>query len=467
MSTQETLLKQFDGAFNLTPQQVEKVITGLNGECDTGLRTSSEAISTMIPSFVTALPTGQEQGTYLAMDLGGTNLRITAVQLLGDGKIELIEEKRKVTKELQTGKADAFFDWIADATRVLITEKAAHLFSEAQVRHEEPLSMGVTWSFPINLTAIDKGNCLRMGKGFVIEGVEGNDLVEMMDAAFRRQKMNVHVNAVLNDTVGTLIAAAYLKNPHVRISVIAGTGSNAANCEKVKDIIKLPADIVAQHDPEDLMIMNTEWDIMGSDTELPRTKYDDIVDSETAHPGFQPFETMISGLWIGELVRLVIHDFVKQGALFGGVLPRGMEAPLSFETARMSEIERAKDLNDIADILRKHYTIDTQPTDQDLSAIQHIVQTIGNRTAVLTAAAVAALIRRDMRHFAKEDEDIVVAFTGSVYEHYPNMEQKLRHALADIFGASFGDRLKLVHAPDGSAIGAAICAMVVDQKQEK
>lgn len=50
----------------------------------------------MIPSFVTGVPNGTERGTYLALDLGGTNLRVCAVKLLGDGNFTITQEKYKV-----------------------------------------------------------------------------------------------------------------------------------------------------------------------------------------------------------------------------------------------------------------------------------------------------------------------------------------------------------------------------------
>lgn len=50
----------------------------------------------MIPSFVTGVPDGSEKGTYLALDLGGTNLRVCEVKLKGDGTFEMKQEKYKV-----------------------------------------------------------------------------------------------------------------------------------------------------------------------------------------------------------------------------------------------------------------------------------------------------------------------------------------------------------------------------------
>jgi len=44
-------------------------------------------------------PTGEEQGEYLALDLGGTNLRVCLVTLLGAGKFEVTQTKYRLTEE--------------------------------------------------------------------------------------------------------------------------------------------------------------------------------------------------------------------------------------------------------------------------------------------------------------------------------------------------------------------------------
>ena len=66
-------------------------------------------------------PTGNEKGEYLALDFGGTNLRVVLIRLEGNGKFEVI---KKVAKPLvkpgeydficADANADELFDFIAD-----------------------------------------------------------------------------------------------------------------------------------------------------------------------------------------------------------------------------------------------------------------------------------------------------------------------------------------------------------------
>lgn len=50
----------------------------------------------MIPTYVMGWPTGKEVGPYLAVDLGGTNLRVCHVELEGDGRFEVTQTKYKM-----------------------------------------------------------------------------------------------------------------------------------------------------------------------------------------------------------------------------------------------------------------------------------------------------------------------------------------------------------------------------------
>ena len=55
------------------------------------------------------------------------------------------------------------------------------------------------------------------------------------------------------------------------------------------------------------MIVNTEWGAFGDNGELDYivTKWDRNVDAASLNPGKQIFEKMISGMYMGEVVRQV------------------------------------------------------------------------------------------------------------------------------------------------------------------
>ena len=43
------------------------------------------------------------------------------------------------------------------------------------------------------------------------------------------------------------------------------------------------------------------------------SEYDDVVDEHSVNRGKQRFEKMIAGMYLGEIVRLILLDLCKQG----------------------------------------------------------------------------------------------------------------------------------------------------------
>ena len=102
----------------------------------------------MLPSFNYKLPTGQEHGTYLAVEVGGSNLRVALVDLRGRTMGHKSLEIRRttispITSEVKALPGFAFFDWMAREIRKMLAQ-------EGETREGSvPLRMGLAWSFPI------------------------------------------------------------------------------------------------------------------------------------------------------------------------------------------------------------------------------------------------------------------------------------------------------------------------------
>ena len=113
----------------------------------------------------------------------------------------------------------------------------------------------------------------------------------------------MELTALINDTTGTLIASHYV-NPKTKIAVIFGTGCNAAYIEHIKEIPKVKHLGIT----EDLdMAINCEWvrkyhsnsnslsynrfreplTRLNTSNDLPRTKYDIIMDQTSNKPDEQ------------------------------------------------------------------------------------------------------------------------------------------------------------------------------------
>jgi hypothetical protein len=103
----------------------------------------------MLPSYNHQLPNGCERGQYLALDVGGSTLRVALVELRSreargceSGIIRMKSfEIGPVVKDLE---GMAFFNWMA--ARIVETV-AEHVKQDDG--SEKPLPMGLAWSFPI------------------------------------------------------------------------------------------------------------------------------------------------------------------------------------------------------------------------------------------------------------------------------------------------------------------------------
>jgi hexokinase len=103
----------------------------------------------MLPSYNHQLPHGNEQGTYLALDVGGSTFRIALIELFGRksegmGSTILKRNTFKITNDVKSLKGVQFFDWMAKRIGETLSGQ-----SEGNNMSEAPLSMGMSWSFPI------------------------------------------------------------------------------------------------------------------------------------------------------------------------------------------------------------------------------------------------------------------------------------------------------------------------------
>ena len=128
------------------------------------------------------------------------------------------------------------------------------------------------------------------------------DSTSRWNSARNPKQHTVQVVAILNDTTGCLMSTAW-REPKCRIGLILGTGTNACYLEDIDNVELWDGD---SGDPRHVII-NTEWGGFGDNGELDfiRTKWDLSVDEGSLNPGAQIFEKMISGMYMGELVRQV------------------------------------------------------------------------------------------------------------------------------------------------------------------
>lgn len=351
------------------------------------------------------------------------------------------------------------------------------------------------------------------------------------------------IAAITNDTVATLASLAYavksLPNSRVAMGIIVGTGCNATIPMKLSALHESKAKNVSSKNPgAEETIVNTEWTIAGAAPPLREldiiTKWDAELDQACARPGFQPFEYMTGGRYIGELVRIILYDYLTSViGLSKKELPATLIQEYSLTTSFISDnVARARSDQTLAVSLNRLLPV---PESSDwrwdgitAGAFRKIAMTVQKRSAGLIAAAVVGLLacaqeielKVDSRENSPQNsnaaspifngandsprevdnaahptsdpgapvsrqahvvpvlsptptppdwqsgpEELVVAFTGGIIQHYPNFKEMCQQYIDRLIMRTgpqkSGKSVFLRESSDGGVIGAGVLAGMV------
>lgn len=447
-------IKQSMQDFHLSDEQLESARDRMLQDMEKGLNkdTNPKASVKMLPSFVQSIADGTEDGMFLALDLGGTNFRVLLVTLKAGEKAEMDSQIYKMPEEIITGPGDKLFDHIADCM--------AEFLHRLDLQNKS-LPVGFTFSFPCKQHSIDSATLITWTKGFNAPGVEGNEVVSLLrDAIKRRGDLKLEVLALVNDTVGTMMSCAHdIKD--CLVGLIVGTGTNCCYMDKMKNVEVLP-------ETDGDMCINMEWGAFGDDGVLDdiRNGYDRELDENSMNKGKQLFEKMISGMYLGEIVRLVLCKLTDQKVLFSGVHSDELKTPGKFETAYVSQIERnAKNgFNAIQNIL---YNMDLGAMHADCEIVEYVCEAVSTRAAYLCAAGIAAIALKIKNNCPDRKEmEITVGVDGTVYKKHPTFARNMAFKVDQLTEGS-GITVKFALSYDGSGKGAALIAAVAQKRHVK
>lgn len=456
----------------------------------------------------------------MAVDLGGTNFRVCSIQLHGNTTFSLTQSKVAIPRELMVAKTSKeLFSFLAkQIENFLKTHHEEHYAGHIRRRQtgetfkdQEIFNLGFTFSFPVNQIGINRGLLMRWTKGFDIAETVGQDVCALLQKEIDELHLPVRVAALVNDTVGTLMARSYTSpgKTGTLLGAIFGTGTNGAYVEKLNKVTKLTSKKAeaGQYDQSTgEMIVNTEWGSFDNSLRtLPNTPYDAELDEKSVNPGIQMFEKRVSGMFLGEILRLAIVSLLKDPAF-----------PLfRDENSAQNDIHSTTQIHDssplytqwgidtsflsicagdtspgyrmIRQTLDKDYGISAVSA-EDAEAVRVIAAAVGKRAARLSAVAIAAIVLNTGRlnssaasgtattekkeginpprgegESSADDEDVIdIGVDGSLVEFYPNFEDHIREALREIegIGEKGEKKVRIGIAKDGSGVGAALIALV-------
>ncbi|KAL4807705.1 hypothetical protein BDV18DRAFT_107247 [Aspergillus unguis] len=530
-----------------------------------------ESDEQFLPTPLSKLPNGLETGRYLAIDVGGSYLRVAFIELLGDSadpdvsrtcaserpikKAQTHRVKRTLEKawpiqeHLKKDKADDLFAWIGDCIAEVVAESLSS--DETKGTVPEELEMGITFSFPIMQESLGEATLMPMGKGFAItsdlnlrkillNGYEKHTRRPDDDdePSSKRRKLfalpKLKISAITNDTVATLASLAYsvksLPNSRVAMGIIVGTGCNATIPMRLSALHEDKVKLVRRSDPDTSeIIVNTEWTISGVFPPLRDlgivTSWDAQLDAASARPGFQPFEYMTGGRYIGELIRLVLIDYlINITGASQAALPEGLTKEYALTTSYISDnVARSRSDKELAAELARALPPRNDTWQWDITSagvFRKVARTVQRRSAGLIAAAVVGLLacageielRLDSNESSPQvshpaspiasqsrtagsaggprgvegpivpiiapsptpadwqsgPEELVVAYTGGIIQHYPNFKEMCQQTIDRLIMRTgpqkSGKSVFLREASDGGVIGAGVLAGMVGNR---
>ncbi|EFJ10895.1 hypothetical protein SELMODRAFT_269350 [Selaginella moellendorffii] len=463
----QCIVDEFRGGCSTPLSRLRQIVDNMVVEMHAGLAIDGGSKLKMVLSYVDNLPTGNEEGLFYALDLGGTNFRVLRVQLGGKEKRIMNQEYKEVSipPKVMVGSNEDLFDFIA-------TELASFVASEGEGFYLLPgqqRELGFTFSFPVKQTSINSGTLMKWTKGFAIAETVGKDVVEELQGAMHRSNVDMRVAALVNDTVGTLAGGRY-EDDDVMVAVILGTGSNACYVERADAIPKWRGPLPASGS----MVINMEWGSFTS-AHLPKTEVDDALDADSVNPCDQIFEKMISGMYLGDIVRRVLWKLAAEAAFFGGKVPSRLEVPFILRTPDVSAIhaDQSPDLKEVIRVLRVVFGIQSS-TLQMRKMIVDVCDIVAERGARLAGAGIVGILKKIGRDggslanngglenhsyaAAEERKKTVVAMDGGLYEHYPKFREYLKQSVVELIGKEAAEHIELRLSKDGSGIGATLLA---------
>jgi hexokinase len=379
----------------------------------------------MIPTFIEtarAVPRGEK---VIALDAGGTNLRVALVGFdeAGAPVIEGLARHRMPGVEDAIGREE-FFRALASFVLPLVGRADR---------------IGFCFSYPAEILPQKDGRLIQFTKEIKAQGVEGeligSRLAEALAGAGAPGRPRI---VLINDTVTTLLAgrnAVPGRRFDSFVGVVCGTGFNVAYVESNALIRK-----TSGLDRAGSQVVNTESGSYGRDVLGP---VDDAFDATMANPGRYRHEKTISGAYLGALAL-----FAARAAIGAALDPVQGLTTRELNDYLLSPDDPATSLGRVSAGLPA----------ADAAALYAVCDAVVERAAAHVAINIAAVILktgrgRDPRY------PVCVTVDGTTFWQLrafrSRVECFLRHALS----GSRARAWEITGVDDAPLLGAAIAAL--------
>lgn len=388
----------------------------------------------MIPAFFNAdaIPSTEEK--VIALDAGGTNLRVSLLHVKPGMEAEVLYmHKQPMPGTQDRMDRNAFFDAIARAI-VPIAEQSERI--------------GFCFSFPCQILPTFDGKILSLDKEITVSDCEGALVGEnLCEALARLGAPHNHRIAILNDTVAALLGASAehpAQNYGGQVGCILGTGMNCCYSERNGRIIKDDALKLLPGSS----IINTECGMFGADT-LLLTAADEYVRTISKVKDGNLLEKMISGAYQGKVLDGLLKTAAQAG-LFSETLCKHLNPGISAE-------DISQYLSSPASVGLLH---NMASNDKDAHVLYELTDAVVERAALLAVMVMTAVM-----HFANIGTDplrpVCIAIEGTTYEKNHVFRNKIQAHLIHYTQRIRGYHTRVVSTKNANLVGASIAALTL------
>lgn len=361
--------------------------------------TEKEALK-MLKTHIVAKNDKVLPNEYVAIDIGGTNMRV--------GKLKISNDSVVIEKLIKVSLKTAFRDYTSDKYSIKDLFKIALQKIEPFLDRNKLYSLAVTVSFGIKSATKENAMIIELSKGFELKNTIGEDISDVLKEVISELNLKLIPVAIINDCVATMVTGRFF-NPNADISMIVGTGHNSCFVNKDMEVINIESANFSKN--------------------IPLTGFDSKVLSRMPGECGKVLEVLTGGKYIGKIANAMIEHLVECGllkeckAVTTDVLTKCMDGEFDFNYSA----EQREVIGVIANILFE-------------------------RSAKLIASEIFAVLM----FIDKELENKhTVIFDGSVYENCKFFREQIARTLSEILVEN-SDVLSFKLIKDASIMGPAI-----------
>ena len=378
----------------------------------------------MIPTYLVNDGDVPKNEPVIVIDAGGTNFRCALLRF-NDSGYELEGLKKCLMPGInEPATWDEFIAFVADMILPFAgsTDK-----------------IGFCFSYEAEITPEIDGRVVVIDKEVVIKGSEGKLVGRSLSDELTRRGFPGKRVVVLNDTAAVLLggSASIDKNLYSTfIGHVSGTGTNCCCIVPMKYITKLDSC------EDKSIIVNMEAGLYGG---IPKGYFDEQLDASSHNPGSKIIEKQTAGVYLGELVHLMMEKAADDGIISKDTVER-IKSEGKINSALIDSWAFGKGLEE-------YFT-----TTEEAEFVKDISFAVIDRSARCMCSLLLAIAKCTGRG-GEGDRPVCDFAEGSLVQKSLNYRPLLEKYLSE-YGEKTGKKVKLLIGNDSTLPGAGAASLL-------